>query len=188
MTRWVMVPRPGDRFDGDMTTDTTDTTVTTQAAVTTEVAGTTEAAEAADATETTETTVADAGTRATAIDHQLVVDGYLACWNTTDPMARDDVMRATWAENAHFVDPLFDVSGYAGLTQLFEAAQTQYPGSTFRQRGGLDAHHDLVRWGWEMLDAAGDVVIDGIDVAVVDTDGRITHLAGFFGYALPAAG
>jgi hypothetical protein len=118
------------------------------------------------------------------VDHQAVVDRYLACWNTDDAAVRADLVRATWTDQAHYVDPLFDVTGHAELEQLLAAAREQYPGSTFRQRGGPDAHHDLVRWGWEMLDASGDLVVDGIDVAVLAADGRISHLAGFFGSAL----
>jgi hypothetical protein len=36
-----------------------------------------------------------------------------------------------------------------------------------------------------MIDADGVVALDGIDVGVIH-DGRIMHLAGFFGYELPA--
>ncbi len=37
-----------------------------------------------------------------------------------------------------------------------------------------------------MIGADGVVALDGLDVAVID-DGRIVHLAGFFGYEQPAA-
>ena len=60
-----------------------------------------------------------------------------------------------------------------------------YPRHTFRQAGGSDRHHQLLRWGWEMLAPDGTRVLDGLDVALVGDDGRIGYLVGFFGRDLP---
>jgi hypothetical protein len=119
-------------------------------------------------------------------DLQSVLDGYFECWNATGDTARSDAIRRTWASDAQSSDPVAEVTGHDQLADMFAGFHATYPGSSFRQNGGVDAHHNLVRWGWEMIDADGVVALDGIDVAVIH-DGRIVHLAGFFGYDLPAA-
>jgi hypothetical protein len=119
-------------------------------------------------------------------DPRTVIDGYFECWNATSDTVRGDAIRRTWAPDAHSSDPVAEVTGHEQLAAMFAQFHATYPGSSFRQNGGVDAHHNLVRWGWEMIDADGVVAFDGFDVAVID-DGRIAHLAGFFGYDQPAA-
>ena len=119
-------------------------------------------------------------------DHLATVEGYFDCWNTTDADERAALVARVYGPEAHLVDPLVDVTGHDALIELFATFHVTYAGHSFRRIGGIDAHHDLVRWGWEMLDADGNVVLDGIDAALVADDGRISYVAGFFGAALPA--
>jgi hypothetical protein len=119
-------------------------------------------------------------------DHRAIVDAYFTCWNTLDAAERATAVALAYASDAHLVDPLVDVRGHDELTATFTAFHSMYPGHSFRQQGGIDAHHSLARWGWEMVDADGNVVLDGIDVAIIGADGRITNVAGFFGAELPA--
>ena len=122
----------------------------------------------------------------TTTDHIQTIEGYFDCWNTTDGDARAALVARVYVPDAHLVDPLVDVTGHEALTELFATFHVTYVGHSFRRVGGIDAHHDLVRWGWEMLDADGNVVLDGIDAALLADDGRISFVAGFFGAALPA--
>jgi hypothetical protein len=117
---------------------------------------------------------------------QAMIDGYFECWNTTDATQRSAAIERVWAPHARSVDPLYDVTGHDELAAMFAGFHDEYPGSSFRQHGVLDTHHDRVRWGWAMHDAAGDIVLDGLDVVTVDSDGRIEQLVGFFGVGLPA--
>ncbi len=113
------------------------------------------------------------------------VDGYLAAWNATDPDERRALVARHWAPDARMVDPLVDVTGHAELEAVFARFHDEYPGCSFRRTGGHDGHHDLVRWGWEMLGPEGGRVLDGIDVATIGPDGRLVHVIGFFGAAIP---
>lgn len=127
---------------------------------------------------TTDPTTSDAGVDAT-------VDGYLACWNTTDATECAELVARWWAPDAHMTDPLVDVSGHDALVAVFAAFHEQYPGCSFRRTGACDAHHDVARWGWEMVDRSGTVVLDGLDAALVGDDGRLRYVVGFFGAAIP---
>jgi hypothetical protein len=116
-----------------------------------------------------------------------LVDGYLACWNTTDPDERQRSIEATWSVEAIMTDPLVDATGHAALAETFAMFHQMYPGHSFRRQGGIDAHHRLARWGWQMVDPSGTVVLDGLDVALLTEDGeRLAYVAGFFGSQLPA--
>ncbi len=139
--------------------------------------------------ETTTATTTDIPTTdaTTDTDLQGVIDGYFACWNATDDADRLAAVERTWAVDATSSDPLAAVTGHAELAEMFAAFHVTYAGSSFRQKGGVDAHHDLVRWGWEMAGPDDAVLLDGIDVAVIGADGRIAHLAGFFGLEMPPA-
>lgn len=117
---------------------------------------------------------------------QEIINNYFDCWNLTDPDERAAVVTKTWTEDATSSDPLNEVTGHDALDKMFAETQQTYPGHQFRQVGELDEHHNLVRWGWEVLDAEGTSVLEGIDVALRAEDGRLTYLAGFFGANIPA--
>lgn len=125
-----------------------------------------------------DTAITPTGTITTDLDD--VIAGYLACWNTTDAAERAELVARYWADGARMVDPLVDVTGHDELAGVFARFHETYPGCSFRRRGGHDAHHALARWCWEMVDANGNVVLDGLDVALLADDGRLAYVAGFF--------
>jgi len=51
----------------------------------------------------------------------------------------------------------------------------------------VDAHNDVERYAWKIVDTAGNEVMHGIDVAERDGDGRLRRILMFHG-PLPAAG
>ncbi len=114
------------------------------------------------------------------------IDGYFSCWNTVDAAERRRLVEAIWTAEARNVDPVLDATGHDGLTAMFAGFHDTYAGHSFRPLGGAEEHHGIARWGWEMIDPDGNVVLDGIDVAMI-ADGRISYLVGFFGADLPAA-
>lgn len=128
----------------------------------------------ASATHATESTSA-------ALTVDETIDGYLACWNTMEPAERSALLARHWCPDARMVDPLVDVTGHDELEAVFARFHETYPGCSFRRVGEHDAHHSLARWGWEMVDPNGTVVLDGLDVALVADDGRLSYVAGFFG-------
>ena len=116
-----------------------------------------------------------------------LIAGYFNCWNTTDPHERRRAVEQVWTPDARTVDPIADATGHDALTAMFAEFHDTYVGNSFRQSGGVDTHHNLARWGWEMVGPDGAVALNGIDCALLADDGRISYLAGFFGIDLPAA-
>ncbi len=57
--------------------------------------------------------------------------------------------------------------------------QDRFPGWTFRLAGPVDAHHDQLRFSWQLGPEGADAPVAGFDVALVDVDGRMTRVLGF---------
>ncbi|RBY92567.1 nuclear transport factor 2 family protein [Blastococcus sp. TF02A-30] len=108
-----------------------------------------------------------------------LVDRYLAAWNETDPGARRAAVDALFSADARYTDPLADARGRDAIDATIAAVQAQFPGFVFRPVGTVDAHHDQVRFSWELGPAGQDAPIAGSDVALVDADGRISTVLGF---------
>lgn len=116
-----------------------------------------------------------------------LVQRYLEIWNETDPDIRLAAISGVWAEDATYVDPLATVAGHTQISNLIGAVQEQVPGHVFRLRDGIDAHHNIARFSWELVPAdGGESVVEGFDVAVTEDDGRIRSVLGFLDKA-PAA-
>jgi hypothetical protein len=90
-------------------------------------------------------------------------------------------MESSWAEDASYVDPLASVTGRSQISNLIGAVHEQVPSHVFRLLGDrVDAHHNVVRFAWELVPASGgESVAVGFDVAETDDDGRISRVVGF---------
>lgn len=122
------------------------------------------------------------------MDARRVVERYLDSWNQADGDARRAAIAELWSTDGTYVDPLADVVGHDGLASLIEAIQQQLPGHVFRLvDGSVDAHHNVMRFGWELVPTeGGEPVAVGFDVAVTGAEGRIENVIGFLDKA-PAA-
>src|SRR5262245_5693653 len=116
-----------------------------------------------------------------------LVERYLDTWNETDPQDRYEALAEVWTADASYVDPLTMVEGRDQIDAMIGAVQQLAPGHVFRLLDGVDAHHNVVRFRWELVPASGgEPVAVGFDVAETDDDGRIACVVGFLDMA-PAA-
>ena len=88
-------------------------------------------------------------------DLVTTVDTYLAMWNEEDAAARATVIERAWAPDGRYVDPMLEAHGHDALSAMVAGVHAQFPDQRFRRTTGVDAHHDQVRFGWEL--AAPDV-------------------------------
>jgi len=115
-----------------------------------------------------------------------IVDSYLAGYCEPDDQRRAELLSAAWAEDGRLIDPPLTGEGHAGIEAAARALQQQFPAHRFRRTSGIDAHHDQLRFGWELVSPGGDVVLDGVDVGELAPDGRLRRIVGFFGSLSPA--
>lgn len=105
---------------------------------------------------------------------------YFEAWNATEEGPRAKAVAAAFGEDATYTDPLADVAGHEGLVAAIAGAQAQFPGFVFRPLGGVDGHHDMARFGWELVSVAdGSAPVAGFDVVRLGADGRIRSVFGF---------
>ncbi len=115
-----------------------------------------------------------------------VVERYLDSWNESDPDARRGAVADVWAPDGTYTDPMAEVRGHEAIGALIAGAQDMFPGHVFRLAGNVDTHHDVARFGWELLPASGgQPLVVGFDVAVAAEDGRLRSVYGFLDKAPP---
>jgi hypothetical protein len=114
-------------------------------------------------------------------DLTAVVDAYLSMWNEEDATARAAIVERAWEADGRYVDPLLEASGHVALSEMVAGVHAQFPGQRFRRTTGIDAHHDQVRFGWELAAPDGVVTVAGLDVGELGDDGRFRRIVGFFG-------
>ena len=114
-----------------------------------------------------------------------LVDGYIAMWNETDAGRRRALIARIWTEGARYLDPVMQGDGRSGIDAMVEGVQQRFPGHRFRRTSDVDAHHDRLRFCWELAPESGPALVKGTDMAVVAGD-RLAVVTGFFDQA-PAA-
>ena len=109
-----------------------------------------------------------------------IANRYIAAWNESDADLRLKAVADLWTEDGGYTDPLAAVIGAEAISAFIGGAQEQFAGLTFRLVDNVDAHHNVVRFGWQLLPAGGsESVVDGFDVLDLTDDGRIRHVYGF---------
>ncbi|GAA3438771.1 nuclear transport factor 2 family protein [Kutzneria kofuensis] len=112
---------------------------------------------------------------------------YLEIWNQSDGALRAKAAAELLTAACRFVDPIADVSGPDGLAAVIGGVHERFPGHRFRPLGEVDAHHDVLRFTWELVPEGGEEsVVIGTDVLALTEDGQVGGISGFFD-KVPAA-
>jgi hypothetical protein len=114
-----------------------------------------------------------------------LIDSYIAMWNETDARRRRDLIARVWTDNASYLDPLMQGEGHGGIDSMVSGVQQRFPGHRFRLTSEVDAHHDRVRFGWELASEQGPPLVRGVDFGVIAGD-RLQTITGFLDQ-MPAA-
>jgi SnoaL-like protein len=114
-----------------------------------------------------------------------LIDVYGAAWQECDAAARAALLARCWAQDGAYRDPSVAVDGRAALSEHMAGFQERMPGHRLQRTTAVDEHHGWLRFGWRMLDPAGQVVLEGMDVAERGGDGLLRRVVGFFGPAVP---
>jgi hypothetical protein len=112
-------------------------------------------------------------------DTVKLVDRYIAMWNAADAEDRRDLVAGAWSENGHYVDPLMEGKGHAGIDAMVAGVQERFPGHRFRRTSEVDAHNGRVRFGWALAAEGEPPLVRGVDFGVLADDGRLQSITGF---------
>jgi hypothetical protein len=106
-----------------------------------------------------------------------LVDRYVAMWTEPDADRRRQGIVVLWAEDGAHFTPTLEARGYqareARVAGVYEK-WVKAGGFVFRSSNNGEAHHNAVRFTWEMVPAAGGAAAAvGFDFLVLGDDGRI---------------
>jgi hypothetical protein len=114
-------------------------------------------------------------------DITATVDAYLSACNERDPRRRAELIERAWSAQGRLIDPPLAAAGHAAISDMAAAMHEHYAGHGFRRASDVDAHHDRLRFAWELVGADGAVALTGLDVGELAPDGRLLRVTGFFG-------
>jgi hypothetical protein len=120
-------------------------------------------------------------------DFTRLADRYIAMWNETDGARRRGLIAELWTETARYRDPMLTSDGPAGIEAMVAAVQAQYPAYRFHRTGPVDAHHQSLRFTWELKAEGQPPFVAGIDIGEVAGDGRLQSITGFFDHVAQAS-
>lgn len=113
------------------------------------------------------------------------LDRMLEAWNETDPGKVRALLEASLAPDVVFVDPTIVTRGIDEFESNVRAFRSRYPGAVLRKISGVDSHHRLHRYAWDLV-IGSQTLVTGFDVTETSADGKVMRVLGFFG-PLPAA-
>ncbi len=109
------------------------------------------------------------------------VDVYVDAWNEPDPAIRRQALARVWAPAGQYRDPTAHLQGLEELTAHIGRYQAGLPGSSIRRSGPVGQTGAYLTFPWEITGSDGSVVAFGRDSGVLDADGRILRIDGYFG-------
>ena len=112
---------------------------------------------------------------------QTMVDQHLAAYCDPDAARRERAIREIWNREGRLVDPPLEARGHQGIADQGATLLSHYPQHRFERSTAIDAHHGFLRYGWRLLGPDGGKVLEGVDFAELDVDGRLARVVGFFG-------
>jgi hypothetical protein len=83
------------------------------------------------------------------------------------------------------VDPLGRWEGVDGVSDRIAQYHSSAPGTKVVPGSGVDTHNNVERYSWKIVDAAGNEIMEGLDVTERDRAGRLHRIVMFHG-PLPA--
>ena len=108
------------------------------------------------------------------------LDHMLAAWNEREPERVRAHLDKALSPEVVFIDPSIVTRGIDEFEANVHEVHGRLPGAEYRRASGVDRHHDVVRYAWEIR-RDGELILPGFDVTELDEEGRVLRVLGFFG-------
>ena len=113
------------------------------------------------------------------IDHHHIWETYTSAWKADSIDDKRALMGASLAHECAYQDPLAKASGWDELLAYMASFHQQVPGGHFVTRRFRYLHGQSVAQ-WDMLDAQGNIIGDGVSVGHYNDAGQLVTVTGFF--------
>lgn len=114
------------------------------------------------------------------MDTDTTIQVYVDAWNERDPDRVAAMLADVFSESGSYTDPGASVSGRDAVTAHIVGFHERFPTATMERRSRIDGYGNVVRFGWALVDDGVDLIV-GTDFVVLDDDGTIRSVTGFFG-------
>ena len=115
-----------------------------------------------------------------------LVDRYCEAWSEHDENRRAELLGSVWAADASYTDPTVHAVGVSELLAHIAKVQARRPGSKVVRTSEVDEHHGAARFAWRAIEANGNALPEGLDLAFLSADGsKLERIVGFFGPTKP---
>ena len=106
-------------------------------------------------------------------------EAYVASWKASAPEDKQRLFEQALSRDCCYTDPLTQVNGWASLMNYMAEFHRQIPGGHFVTKRFI-VHHDRSVAYWEMCNAAGEVLGDGVSFGEYNETGKLKAMTGFF--------
>ena len=120
-------------------------------------------------------------------DYPQSFDHMLAAWNELDTGKIRAHLDLALAPDVRFIDPSIETHGIDEFEKNVRDFRARLPDARCSRASGIDSHHRLHRYTWE-IHRGDELLVAGFDVVEVDGDGRVIRVEGFFGTLPPLVG
>lgn len=116
-------------------------------------------------------------------DRKSTWEAYVRMWKPSDAAEKRALAEGVLADGCVYTDPVTQTTGLDELVAYMLSFNEQFPGCCFETTYFLE-HHDRSIVRWNMVDAEGNVVFDGMSYGAYDSSGSLQAMTGF--YEMPA--
>ncbi len=109
-----------------------------------------------------------------------MIEAYHVAWNERDAQERRRLLRHCWSEEAAMVTPGTGVvAGVEAVNDTIGSLHQHWPGDR-AITSGVDEHHGLLRYSWQIVDDDGAQLVDGVAFGELASDGRLQRIVDFY--------
>ena len=111
--------------------------------------------------------------------HKQTWDTYASAWAVTSPEEKRALYAKCLAAECEYNDPQTKAIGHDELLDTMLAFHKMIPGGHFETKY-FRAHNNQSIARWDMFNAEGAIIGDGISYARYNADGKLLAMTGFF--------
>lgn len=116
------------------------------------------------------------------MDASSLIDRYCEVWSEPGESRRGELLASVWGSHATYTDPSVHAGNADELLSHVAKVQARRPGARVVRTSKVDVHHGIARFAWHVVQADGTALPEGLDIALISSDGtRIERIIGFFG-------
>lgn len=112
---------------------------------------------------------------------EQLIDIYCTAWSEPDAERRRAILGEVWAVEGSYTDPTVRVVGIDDLVAHIGKVVARRPGARVVRTSRVDAHHNMARFAWQIVDAERVMLANSVDLVELSDDGRIQGIVGYFG-------